>query len=197
MINYLLQLDSSAEFITLAEAKLHCKVDNDADDSLLTNLIVSSRKSCEKFTNRALINQTWLASFDYYDFVKSKNYYLPYGKIQSVVSVTTYSEDNTGSIIDPSNYRTLGNRFIFNSNYNLPAYGDYRTDGTLEIVWVVGFGQTAPDVPRDIKEASLLLIRHWYENRGAIYEAVGGKSDLETLPLGVVDILTSQRLFEI
>lgn len=197
MINYELLLDSNQQIVTLAEAKLHCKVDNDADDSLITNLITSAKKSCEKFMNRATFNQTWLASFDYIDFVKSKNYYLPFGKIQEVNSVTTFSEDNTGTIINPDNYRYFSNRFIFNSNYNLPAYGDYRTDGTLYIDWVVGFGELPGDIPQDIKQAALLLIRHWYENRGAVYEAIGGKSDLEALPLGVSDILSSHRIYEL
>lgn len=197
MINYLLVEYATTEFITLGEAKLHCKVDNDADDSLITNLIVASRKSCEKFTNRSLLNQTWLASFDYIDFVKSRSYYLPYGTIREIVSVTTYNINNEATIIDASNYRSFGHRFIWNSNYNLPAYSDYRTDGTLEIEWVAGMGALAADIHQDIKQASLLLIRHWYENRGAIYEAIGGKTDLETLPLGVIDILTSHRLFEI
>jgi uncharacterized phiE125 gp8 family phage protein len=197
MIIYDLLTDSTAAVVTLSEAKLHCKVDNDVDDPLISNLITAAKKTFEKFSNRALFNQEWVASFDYYDFVKCKDYFLPYGKIQSVTSVVTYDTDNNPTTINPVDYRTFANRFIFNSNYTLPAYSNYRTDGALEITWEVGFGSAAGDIPQDIKQACLLLIRHWYENRGAIYEAIGGKSDLETLPLGVVDIFMNYRIFEV
>lgn len=196
MINYELLADSTLPIVTLAEAKLHCKVDNDADDSLIANLITAAKKTCEKFTNRSLINQTWAASFDYVDFVKAKNYYLPFGKIQSITSVATYNQDNTQTIIAPDNYRTFGSRFIFNSTYTLPAYGDFRTDGAMQIVWVAGFGATADDVPQDIKQAALLLIRHWYENRGVVYSPLG-KAEAETLPMNVVAILSNYRIYEL
>jgi len=119
MIIYDLLTDSTAAIVSLGDAKLHCKVDNDADDPLISNLITAAKKTFEKFANRALFNQTWVASFDYYDFVKCKNYFLPYGKIQSVTSVVTYDTENNPTTIDPVNYRTFANRFIFNSNYTL------------------------------------------------------------------------------
>lgn len=138
-----------------------------------------------------------MASFDYDDLIGFKYYYLPFGKIQEIETVFFYDDENTPILIDADNYRASGNRFLFNSNYVLPTgNGNYRTLQTMQIVWKVGFGDAVEDVPQALKQAVLLMIGHWYENRAAIYEAVGGKSDLEALPLGVKAILDSYRIYE-
>ena len=49
----------AAEPVTLAEAKLHARVDTSADDSLITALIVAARQECEHIIGRALVTQTW------------------------------------------------------------------------------------------------------------------------------------------
>jgi len=47
----------TSEPLTLEEAKLHLKVETDADDSLITSLITAARETAEIFTGRALASQ--------------------------------------------------------------------------------------------------------------------------------------------
>ena len=47
----------SEEPITLAEAKLHLRVEHNADDSLITALISTARQAAESRTHRALISR--------------------------------------------------------------------------------------------------------------------------------------------
>lgn len=51
----------SAEPISLAEAKLHCKVDSDltADDTLLSGLIIAARQHVEHYTHQVLVRQAF------------------------------------------------------------------------------------------------------------------------------------------
>ena len=49
----------SSEPITLADAKLHLKVETTADDSLIQSLITSCREEAEEYTGLILISQVW------------------------------------------------------------------------------------------------------------------------------------------
>lgn len=64
------------EPITLAEARLHLRVDSTDEDTLITSLIAAAREDCEAFQNRKYLTQTWeywLDSFPSTDFIEIPN----------------------------------------------------------------------------------------------------------------------------
>src|SRR4051794_4197557 len=63
----------SVEPVTLAEAKLHCKVDFTDDDALITSLIAAARMVCETRLRQALVTQTWVLYLD--SFPSAGGYY--------------------------------------------------------------------------------------------------------------------------
>lgn len=90
------------EPVSLAEAKLHLKQDDTADDALITALITGAREYCEGFQNRAYIEQTWdlwLDEFPYEDFIK-----VPKPPLQSVASVKYYDTANTEATFGTDDY---------------------------------------------------------------------------------------------
>ena len=56
--------DASVQPVTLAEAKLHLRVDVADDDALITALITAARQRAEFITHRTLITTTWELSQD-------------------------------------------------------------------------------------------------------------------------------------
>jgi hypothetical protein len=52
------------EPVTLAEAKLHLRVDNAADDDLITALITTARKWCEDYTDRTFVESQYTMMLD-------------------------------------------------------------------------------------------------------------------------------------
>ena len=83
--------EPTIEPISLVQAKLHLKVDDSTDDSLITSLIVAAREYCEGYQNRAYCQQTWdmwLDSMPYRDIR------IPLPPLQSVTSVKHYDAND-------------------------------------------------------------------------------------------------------
>ena len=72
------------EPMTLAEAKLHLRVDGTDEDDLITALIVAARRRAEHLLTRALITQTWELTLDEFP---AADIQLPKPGVLSIVSV--------------------------------------------------------------------------------------------------------------
>lgn len=94
------------EPISVAEAKLHCRIDGSDEDALVADLIKSAREAAEHETGRRFVRQTWEATFDGFASalrlwpsqvlaVVSVNYVDLNGVLQAV-SATDYALDNAG-----------------------------------------------------------------------------------------------------
>lgn len=159
----------SSEPISLSEAKGHLRVDASDEDSYISGLIVAARQFIELQTQRALITQTWKLSLD--QFPTNKTVYIPLSSLRLVEGITYY--DTTGAT------QTLPATDYYVDSDNDPGrvvlvdtVATYDRPSAVQIQFQAGYGSAA-DVPQAIKQAMLLLIGHWYENREAVGE-VGG-----------------------
>lgn len=163
------QLSAPAtEPLTLAEAKLHLRVDADLtdDDTLISALIVSARQQAEHRTGRALVTQQWrlgLACFP------DDSLELPKPKLQSVQSVTYLDGDGVRQTLAGTEYDVITDELV---GRLLPAYGKAwpacrQHPGSVQVSYTCGYG-AASDVPQSIKAWMLLAIGAWYEQREAL-----------------------------
>lgn len=60
----------TAEPITLAEAKLHARVEHDADDAMITGFIAAAREDAEHELGRPLAAQVWQVTVDAFPAVE-------------------------------------------------------------------------------------------------------------------------------
>jgi len=180
----------AVEPITLAEAKLHAKVDTSADDTLIGDLIVAARQYAEQYTQRAFINQTWRLTLDYYEFNFERRYIeLDKGNIDSIASFNCYDSNNNVALFANTNYRLSGSRLVLDDKAEWPIFN--RLYEAVSIDYVAGFGATAADVPQAIKQAILMLVDHYYINRLAT------SAPVNTLPFGVQALLQTYRIFSL
>ena len=152
----------TTEPVTLAEAKLHLKLDTADDDALVTTLITAARARAEWHTGRALITQGWTLWLDTWPGIVT----LPLPPLQSVTSVTAYARDDTASIVDPASTIVdhAANRLARKQSCAPPS--DLRRINAVAIAFTAGYGAAATDVPAPLREAILELIAFLYENRG-------------------------------
>jgi Phage gp6-like head-tail connector protein len=120
-----------SEPVSLDEAKLHCRIEQTADDDYVTSLIEGAREFVERVTRRALITQSWRLIFDAWPGMRRGDGYGaasldqwwdgtrdgPIGMLgspevsirkapfQSLTSVVILNEDGSTALTwDPSNY---------------------------------------------------------------------------------------------
>lgn len=181
------------EPVTLTEAKNHLRVDLTDDDSLISALIVAAREHAEAITRRAFITQTLKLSMDAFP-VNNGPIYVPMPPLQSVNSLKYF---NTGGV---EQTLTEGTDYLVDNESEpgritpAPDTGWPATQNrpnAVSVEFVAGFGD-ASKVPQGIKQAILLMVGHWYENREAV--TMQGNNAGE-LPMAVDSLLMMHRIW--
>lgn len=174
--------------ITLTEAKAHLRVEDPDNDSLITALIAAAVTYLDGWTGilgRCLFTQTWRQDYD--ELCLSLQ--LPLVPVASIGSVTYLDAAGASQTVASANYTLLNDELgpyvRFNDAYSFPAV---RSQGPAVSVSYVA-GSAAADVPQAIKQAMLLLIAHWYENR----ESVVIGAAVSSLPMAVDALLAPHR----
>lgn len=153
----------TAEPVTLAEAKLHLRVDQASEDALINVLISAARESAEHITERALMPQTWELQLDAFPDA----FRLLRGPVISVTSVKYLDKNGTLQTLDSSQYQV--DLTDDAGAWVLPAYGvewpEARADiNAARVRYQAGYADAAT-VPAAIKSWILLMIGTLYENR--------------------------------
>lgn len=176
--------------VSPTEAKAHLRVETTADDTLIAGLIAAATAHLDGWSGilgRCLVEQTWRQDYD--DFRSCLR--LPLFPVLSITSVKYVDTDGVEQTVDSANYVLLnderGAYVEFADGYSFPALN--VGSAAVRITYVAGYG-AASAVPQAIKQAMLLLIGHWYENREAV---IVGTSQPSPLPLAVDALITPFR----
>ena len=187
----------AAEPVTLAEAKLHLRVDHSDEDAYITALITASREWCESYLGGSICQQTKALITNHFPHYLR----LPGGPVQSISSVTYEDENGDTQIVDASTYRLTGDGYIslawgkswptgYACDVTITYVAGYPPEVTTELVEEEGEDPVevettdyAANVPASIKQAILLLVGALYEDREA-----GGVA-----PPGVRELLRPYR----
>jgi uncharacterized phiE125 gp8 family phage protein len=176
--------DAAEKPMSLAEAKLHLRIDGTDEDANVTSLISRATNYAEQQTGRALVSQQWRLILDGFPSGSIK---LPLPPLASVESITYTDTDGATQTLSAADY--LVNPFGLIGEVSL-AYGkswpETRAQAmAVQVVFTCGYADAA-SVPQAIKAAILLLIGHLDQNR----EAAGSQQSF-SLPTGVEALLSS------
>ncbi len=181
----------AAEPVTLAEVKLHLRIDDNADDVLLGALITTARQHAENITRRSLVTQTWKLVLDNFP---AGVITLDHAPVSSVSSVLYLDSDGVEQTLNAAGYKLDK---ITEPCRLVPAYGttwpSTREEiNAVSITYSCGYG--APEaVPESIKRWMLLRLGALYENRE---EVLSGRA-ITLAPLPFADaLLSAYRLLD-
>lgn len=185
-MDYKIVTPVAAEPITLQYAKDFIHANPDAgDDTFITGLISTAREYCEDKTWRALALQT----IEAYPCKFTER--LPRPPLRSVVSVAYKDSDGTSHALAPDVDYLVDierERLVLPPGKSWPSFVPWPVH-PITITYTAGY----ETLPFTIKQAMLLLISHWYDNRDAIMTTPYGASEVSDRVGLAVDALLGLR----
>ena len=186
------------EPITLEEAKLHLRVDEDLheEDGLIDALIRAARVHVENETGRALLTQTWRFYLDVFPRTGYRDtaITLPMSPVQSVTHVKYYNESDVLTTLSAASYvvdlASDSGRILSASTIGWPS--SYYRLNAVEVEAVVGWTNVSL-IPPTLKAAMKLLIGIWYEQR----EGVVVGTSAQKVPDTVDALLAPHRILAV
>ena len=163
----------AVEPLTVAEAKLHLRVDISDDDVFIGTLITAAREWVEAYLDRTLITTQLIlraAEFPTEELELARPPMVASGTATAVVITYTLA-DTTTATLSTALYRvdrttTPGNVApIINGTWPSDVIEDANA---VAVTYWAGYGPTSASVPATIRHAMLMLIGHWYDRRSAV-----------------------------
>lgn len=165
MKNYKVVTAATGNILTSSEVKTHLKVDTTADDTLISALIVACTNSAQEYTNRFFLETTLDMFADEWKEIST----LLKSPVTSVDSIKYYDQDDVEQTLDTSVYAfdmvSMPARIFLKPNQSFPELSERKN--AIEVRYKVG-ESSASDVDQAIKQAVLLTIGNYYENRQAV-----------------------------
>lgn len=150
----------AAEPVTLAEAKLHLRVDHDEEDDLIQSMISAARMAAEQRLRRTLVESGWTLTLDAFGDL----YELPMPPLRNIESIgyvdaagETQAMPSAAYVVDPT---SEPGRVVPVSDWPVTA----PRPAAVTVVFTAGYGE-AGDVPSPIRQWVLLAVGDMYANR--------------------------------
>lgn len=152
--------------VSLTEVKAHLRLDHAHEDEYLCFLIQASTGFIEQYLGRSLLAQSWRLTWQIEEtqttqlslnqkdicFVS-----LPYPPLRRIISV--YRLLSTGEKKSLKRHR-------LEVNHQIPKLVFAQSLETIEIEFETGYGDYPKDIPSVIRQAILMNVADFYENRG-------------------------------
>ena len=177
----------SGQVVSTADMKNYLRVDSDAEDATIDAMILAATEKVEEYTNLKMLTQVWKVIYDEFGqtfdaFDRDGTFerrladtrtdpeflFLPLGPVQSVTSLTTFDDDDTGTVFASGNYFVDDSdghgRLVLRNGSTWPTTVLRPANG-IEIEFTAGYGLAA-DVPNALVQAIKIITAHLYERRG-------------------------------
>lgn len=193
----------AVEPVSVAEAKLHCKIDSADEDAAVTLLIKAARRYCENYRRESFILTVWNLGLDRFPRLRDRRggclttpYFdrdailLPVGPAISVTGILYADTAGDGQVFGDYDVDLSSRPGRIRPEYGVSWPQTREQMNAVAVTFSAGYGAAGSNVPEHLREAMLLLIGHWYRNR----EAVNIGNITTELPLGARDLLNVDRM---
>lgn len=160
--------------VSVALAKSNGRIDDNAEDALVEGLIKAALAHVEKSCGLAFEGQVWEVALDAFP---AGGIELPLGPVVSVASVKYTDGDGVEQTMPPDSYA------IDAAGWVVPSAGWPSEADGVKAQFVAGAG-----TPEDVRQAILLIVEHWFENRAA-----ASADGLASIPFGADAIISLHR----
>lgn len=148
--------DTTIKPVLLDEAKDYLRISGDQEDAAIAGFIAAAADVVFRQCSIVLVNRDLTASIREGD---AKQISLPFRPVSMVQTVVEIRPDGTRNSLNSADYRLQSGLF--------PRLHLLRTSQhPLEVTMTAGFGADWNAVPADIQQAVLMIVAHFYANRG-------------------------------
>lgn len=176
---------AASPVVSLADAKLHLRVDGSDEDALITAMVAAATQQAEHELQRSLVRQVWERRLDAFPAAEIR---LGRPPVASIVSVTYVDLAGVTQTVPSASY-TLDDSTDGGSGVVVPVAGyQWPATGSGANVVRVRFqagADTAAGVPESIRAWILLQVGALYRNR----EAFSAGVTVQELPGRFTDML--------
>lgn len=156
----LVRSGSQGTYLSLDEVKTYLKVDNSADDTLITNLIAQVISHMEGYSWRSLVPSTYIVyTNEFGDYIPLRR-----GPVSGITLIQYYDTSNAIQTLDSGSYfLAIGqpDRVCLEYGYTWPTLFD-RSDAIIVTY------TTNPSIEESVKEDTLKAIGYLYQHRDSI-----------------------------
>lgn len=156
----------AVEPVPLADAKAHLRLDTSDEDAVVGAMIGAARVAVETDIRQVLIAQQWRVSD--IAWPADRHIALPVLPVISVDAVRALDGANNPTILPAPDYSLDQENAVVTIEAGAAAFAPSLSAGGYEIDFTAGFGATNLDVPHALRQAILMLVTHWFENRSAV-----------------------------
>ena len=147
------------EPISLSDVKVFLRTivgDTSEDNAVLIPMITAAREFCENATGRAIVPQTITAYPRTFEPA-----YLPKPPIISLVSASYKDKDGVEHELATGDCIVSNDKVYFQ---NAPSSSELFGVNPISVTYTAGYDM----LPPSLRQAMLMLIAHWYNNREAV-----------------------------
>lgn len=175
--------------VSVAEIKAHTRVDEDAEDSLISGYIdaATGHFDGEGTLGRAIISQSWAQWFG----PTPGRVRLLMGPFIQLTSIEYFDSENTLQTASLGDFETWldGDFVTLKPRENAQWPSGYARPDAFKVTYVAGFGAAASDVPASIRHAIMMAVAHFYEHRMAVDDV-----KMLEVPMGVEWLINNERV---
>lgn len=174
--------EPTVEPLSVPDLAEQLRYPHDSENLFIESLIIAARRFCERKTGRAFIQQELRLTLDRFPAGRCE-IRLPRPPLihltASVLPDTDWPDlgihytDTNGDeqTVDPATYVVDSSTAV--GRIGLADGEEWPTDAIEQIAavrvqYLAGYGDTAADVPPEIKQAMKMLIGHWFTHREAV-----------------------------
>ncbi len=164
----------AVEPVTLAEAKVQCRVDTSDDDAYISTLVSTAREYVEDVLDVSMISTVWEARYDTFPLWEI---ILPRPPMQNQTVTIVYRDEGGTNQTLTSATGAFQIDFYVTPGRAFPVYGGVwpavrGDENSVTVSWTAGYGASGAAVPGVLKHLILLLVAHWYEARQPVVQGM-------------------------
>ena len=159
---------SSTRLLTVEQAKLHCRCQNNLEDSAFSDWIKSAEAYVQDYTRRALLSSTWQWIGEEFPTLDGEDapIDLLISPVQSIVSVTYSDENGDEQTLETDEWQLEGGLVpkLYPGIVDEWPATEAGNVAAVTVVMTAGYASTDL-VPAQFTQAMKLLVGEWFVNR--------------------------------